>query len=208
MQPTWLYIKQHNKTGLKYFGKTITDPYTYNGSGVYWNKHLDKHGNDVDTVWVKLFTDQDELTEYALSYSEKHNIVESTEYANLKPEDGLMGGNTTEGMSADRLLERNNKISKALTGKVRTAKHSKNIGKGVKGKMAGEKNPMYGKTHTAETLAKMVGPNSDEWRANLSKGAKQRAAVKIECEHCGKLANDVNYKRWHGHNCKHKVESK
>lgn len=23
-QPTWLYIKQHNQTGLNYFGKTIT----------------------------------------------------------------------------------------------------------------------------------------------------------------------------------------
>ena len=25
-KPTWLYIKQHNTTGLKYFGKTTKDP--------------------------------------------------------------------------------------------------------------------------------------------------------------------------------------
>lgn len=32
--PPWLYIKQHNQTGLKYFGKTIRkDPKKYKGSG-------------------------------------------------------------------------------------------------------------------------------------------------------------------------------
>ena len=36
----YLYKKTHNKTGLKYLGKTISkDPYTYSGSGVYWTRH-------------------------------------------------------------------------------------------------------------------------------------------------------------------------
>ena len=36
--PTWLYIKQHNITKLKYFGKTVRkDPIKYKGSGTYWN---------------------------------------------------------------------------------------------------------------------------------------------------------------------------
>ena len=46
-QITHLYIKTHNITGLKYFGKTIGNPYSYKGSGTYWNNHLKKHGNNI-----------------------------------------------------------------------------------------------------------------------------------------------------------------
>ena len=31
MRPTYIYIKQHLKTGLKYLGKTVKDPYKYLG---------------------------------------------------------------------------------------------------------------------------------------------------------------------------------
>ena len=36
----YLYLKQHNITGLKYFGKTEQNPYKYKGSGIYWLRHL------------------------------------------------------------------------------------------------------------------------------------------------------------------------
>ena len=42
-----LYVKTHNKTGLKYLGRTTQDPYKYKGSGTYWRSHLKKHGNRV-----------------------------------------------------------------------------------------------------------------------------------------------------------------
>jgi len=54
-KPTYLYIKKHNVTGLKYFGKTVRDPLKYKGSGQYWLTHLKQHGNDVTTEWCKLF---------------------------------------------------------------------------------------------------------------------------------------------------------
>jgi NUMOD3 motif len=92
--PTWLYIKQHNRTGLKYFGKTVQDPYKYKGSGVRWLRHLSKHGDEVSTIWSQLFTDKESLTLFALEFSQKNNIVESKDWANLRPEDGLMGGDT------------------------------------------------------------------------------------------------------------------
>lgn len=38
-----LYIKTHNTTGLKYFGKTTKDPYKYLGSGKHWRAHLKIH---------------------------------------------------------------------------------------------------------------------------------------------------------------------
>jgi hypothetical protein len=91
-QPTYLYIKKHNKTGLKYFGRTTSDnPVTYQGSGNYWRRHLKKHGNDVSTLWYHLYDNKEIIKEEALAFSSSHNIVDSTEWANLMPEDGING---------------------------------------------------------------------------------------------------------------------
>jgi hypothetical protein len=91
-KPTWLMIKHHNKTGLKYFCKTVNkDPFSYKGSGVRWSNHLKKHGRDISTEWCQLFTDKDVLIETALKFSFDNNIVESEEWANLVPEDGITG---------------------------------------------------------------------------------------------------------------------
>ena len=92
-KPTWLYIKQHNQTGLKYFGKTTRDPYKYKGSGFYWKRHIADHGNDVTTLWCQLFETLEEITAFALKFSEDNNIVDSDEWANLMVEDGSTGGN-------------------------------------------------------------------------------------------------------------------
>jgi hypothetical protein len=92
MKPTYLYIKQHTKTGLKYFGKTTKDPIKYLGSGKHWKRHIEKHGHYIDTLWYKLFTSKTELVEYALKFSKENNIVESHDWANLKEENGLDGG--------------------------------------------------------------------------------------------------------------------
>ena len=88
----YLYIKTHQITGLKYFGKTVQDdPYTYKGSGTYWKSHLKKHGNNVDTEILGYFS-EDEIEKIALKFSHDNNIVESKEWANMKPENGLDGG--------------------------------------------------------------------------------------------------------------------
>ena len=88
----YLYVKQHSKTKLKYFGKTVRDPYNYDGSGLKWLNHIRKHGREfVETLEVWEFENQAECTEFALRYSQINNIVESEEWANLKDEDGLMG---------------------------------------------------------------------------------------------------------------------
>jgi hypothetical protein len=91
--PTYLYIKQHSVTGLKYFGKTTQDPYKYKGSGRYWTSHIKKHGRKlVNTIWVSELYNDTSISKFALSFSELFDIVESIEWANLKPEDGLDGG--------------------------------------------------------------------------------------------------------------------
>jgi len=70
---TYLYVKQHNITKLKYFGKTVNEPYKYSGSGSYWLNHLKKHGKDISTIEVWKFDDIDECKKFAMEYSK--NII-------------------------------------------------------------------------------------------------------------------------------------
>lgn len=58
------------------------------GSGKYWKLHLAKHGEDVHTEILRECKDYDEVKEWGLYYSNLWNIVESDEWANLKPETG------------------------------------------------------------------------------------------------------------------------
>ena len=92
--PTYLYIKQHSITKKKYFGKTTkSDPEKYNGSGVYWLKHISKHGiENVKTIWISDLYYDTSIVEIALHFSIENNIVESSDWANLKLENGLDGG--------------------------------------------------------------------------------------------------------------------
>lgn len=85
----YLYVKTHNKTGLKYLGKTVKkDPHAYRGSGAYWKLHLKKHGADYTTEIIRECRSLDELEEWGLFYSNLWNVVESENWANLKPEVG------------------------------------------------------------------------------------------------------------------------
>ena len=121
-KPTWLYIKQHNQTGLKYFGKTLSkDPNRYMGSGIYWRRHLKIHGNDVTTIWSKLFTTYQELSEYAIEFSNTNNIVESVEWANLIPETGEDGGAIKgHGFGVHKSMDHRKKISESKCGRPAT----------------------------------------------------------------------------------------
>lgn len=197
--PTWLYVKQHNITGLKYFGKTVRkDPIRYKGSGTYWRRHLDKHGNDVTTVWCQLFTNKDQLTEYALAFSKENNIVESIEWANLEFEDGLSGG----GLKRICTPETINKRSNALKGKKRTPEQKARMSRAQKNRpqriytdeekkqiadkiSAAHKGKILSDDHkqklsdifkgksngkrTEETKQKMRKPKSEEHKANMRK---------------------------------------
>jgi len=91
---TYLYLKTHNKTGLKYLGKTVGNPYTYLGSGKRWQKHLAKHGNDITTEILLETEDAQELATIGLHYSNLWNIVEDQSFANMRPETGD-GGDTS-----------------------------------------------------------------------------------------------------------------
>lgn len=106
-----LYIKTHNKTGLKYFGKTCgKNSNLYRGSGKHWVRHIKKHGYDVTTEVVGVFEDLIWCSLFALEFSHVNDIVKSKNWANLKPENGLDGGfdhindNVTEELKRQRVL--------------------------------------------------------------------------------------------------------
>lgn len=181
MKPTRLYIKKHTKTGLKYFGKTTKDPFKYMGSGLHWTRHIKKHGKEhIITEWIsEPFTDKDSITEFATFMSEELNVVESNEWANMKIENGLDGGN------------------------------DKGHGKGVSKPGSGNKLPKSDKWIQVMTARKgiLVGPYSEERKAALrkpksGKGAKGIQKEKIVCPHCSKVGGINIMHRHHFNNCK------
>ena len=145
----YLYAKQHRVTGLRYFGKTKRNPYTYTGSGTYWMRHLKVHGNDVETTWVQSYEDEETLIKEALFFSKVYNIVESDEWANLNPETGLDGKFDNAG------------VSNGMYGR----KHTEEIKKSHSERMMGRK-------QSAEHIAKRVAKNTGQSRPKQSESLK------------------------------------
>lgn len=166
-KPTRLMIKSHAATGLKYFCKTTRENFLeYKGSGVVWTRHLNKHGKEfVITEWYSQpFTNPDDIKEFALLFSELHNIVESDKWANLKPEDGLEGGGDGYGKSGSKKIKStiNDPKWKETTGKIKVEKM-----------LATKNNPVWQATKGLE-----LG-------ANISAALKGRIR---DPEHCRKLS--------------------
>lgn len=184
---TYLYHKRHKLTGLNYFGKTTRNPYTYNGSGKYWNAHLKKHGTEIETVQVWEFTDLNTCSLFAVSFSAEHNIVESKEWANLIVENGITGGYNLAAYTNGSRAKKGNK----LKGRVYSAETLTKMSRSKQGLQSGDKNPMYGKTHSLE-----------------SKQLQRQKAlnrIPLTCKHCGVECSPNNFTRWHNNNCKNKT---
>jgi hypothetical protein len=152
----YLYVKTHNKTGLKYLGKTIKqDPHKYTGSGKYWLRHLDQHGYDYTTEIIRECQTEDELIEWGMYYSKLWNVVTSNNWANLKEEAGDGGSPGAETRK---------RISEAGKGRVHSVE--------TKQKMATADRSSY----------KRVKPVSNETKeklSNLLKGKPSRSLGKI-----------------------------
>lgn len=88
----YLYVKEHEITKLKYFGRTFRDPYTYIGSGKVWLEHVKEHGRKhVRTLRVWEFENLDDCSAFATTFSRDNNIVLSVEWANLMEENAYSG---------------------------------------------------------------------------------------------------------------------
>lgn len=186
--PTYLYIKTHNITGLKYFGKTTKIPERYRGSGKYWLAHIRKYGYDVTTEIFGYYTDKEECITAATQFSKNNNIVHAVNESNKKIwanqiiENGIDGGATGRIIYNPTSEETKKKISISNKGSIPW-------NKGKIGVTPGNKNPRsdetkqklreanLGKKQTQETVdkrtAKLKGHVvTAETRLKISNGHK------------------------------------
>jgi len=181
-KPTYLYVKTHNKTGLKYFGKTTkSDPYKYYGSGFKWINHLKKHGYDISTEIIGFYTNEIECIEAAKNFSENNKIVESSDWANLIIETG-----TDDSL---RVLSR-----KSI--EQRTATVMERHGSDYFSKIASGPKSDETKNRISAGLAKA------QLEGNAGKKNKGKIRIKIKCPHCELEGSKNTMIRWHFDNCK------
>lgn len=205
----YLYLKTHNKTGLKYLGYTKQDPHIYKGSGKYWSSHIKKYGYDVITEILFQSEDIDEISAKGSYYSKLWAIVENSEFANLCEEDG------------NRLFGRANiNFRGHPQSKETRLKISENNGLGNKGK-TGKDHPAFGhKMHPdfLQNLAKArsalavkgawnkgkVGLQkaSKETRLKMSLAHKGKQQKTVQCPNCGKTGGKPAMMRFHFEKCK------
>ena len=154
----YLYVKTHNKTGLKYLGQTKkNNPIGYKGSGIRWTNHLKKHGYNVTTEIIGAFDILEDLAVAGKFWSKYWNVVESDEWANLMEEagnSGFLGGHHSEdwkkelskrlagkptGKSRPDLAEYNRQHkSQQMKGVRKSKTHCNNISQALKGKPKSE----------------------------------------------------------------------
>jgi hypothetical protein len=212
--PTYLYIKQHSITGLKYFGKTTKDPLKYNGSGVHWTRHIKQHGKEhIITTWVsEPYIDSIAISEFALSFSRDNNIVESKDWANIIPENGLDGGFNMTGRTHSTKTKQ--KISDAKKGKTHSIESKQKMSAAQKGRTHSTKTKQKmsavnkGKIHSIESKQKMSDIkkgkiHSIESKQKISAVHLGVPQLKVTCPHCGKTGGNI-MKRYHFDNCKKK----
>lgn len=169
---TYIYVKQSPK-GLLYLGKTVQDPYKYEGSGLRWKRHLSSHdlkNKDLQTWILHETFNEEEVKQLGLYYSNLFNVVKSDSWANMKEEmgDGGFGSKETH----------------PWFGRKKTEEHKKKLSVSSKGNKAN-----LGKKHSEETKLKM----------RLAQ--KGKTYEKIECPHCHKMVAHIKAKQWHFDNC-------
>lgn len=133
-----LYIKTHNKSGLKYLGQTKQDPFKYKGSGDLWLAHISQYGNNTTTEILLQTSSKEERNYWGRYYSRLWNVVGAMDdygnkiWANKIPETG--GGGATIITESQR-----KQISQSLKGHSVSAQTRKKIGAAGKGRTAWNK---------------------------------------------------------------------
>jgi hypothetical protein len=157
--PTALLVMSHNVTGLKYFCKTadLRNVYNYKGSGLYWKKHINKHGKNVTVGVMGFYTDYQRCRDAALKFSQENDIVNSDAWANLVLENGTDGA-----LSGSDNPFYGKKHTPEMTEHLRQQKIGKSVNKGayrspenrakISASLKGRKNPVVSKALTGRKL--------------------------------------------------------
>lgn len=188
---TKLYIKTHNVTGLKYFGKTVKeDCHKYQGSGKHWIRHIKKHSYDVTTVIHGEFDETNPieralLVDCALIFSEVNNIVKSKEWANMIPENGLDGASVK-----GRINIHKGKLEKRIEPEELDEYLEEGWIRGISDEHRGKMSKAAtGKTMSAENIAKRSKTNTGSKRSNETKANMSAAQLNMTDETKAKMTN-------------------
>jgi len=222
---TTLYIATHNTTGLKYFGMTkkhFTEEslqMNYHGSGKDWLLHLEEFGDDVNMKLFGIF-EESEVEHIARTFSAEHNIKDSLEWANLKPETGKPGGRCPGTPLTEETKEKLRQANLGKRGYKHTKEAKQKISDRFKGKHLSKEHCVklseahLGKTLTEEHKNKISNSlnNMDplveaEWKRKCREAGQKGKGIKrkkIQCPHCGLIGGNGAMKRYHFDNCKHK----
>lgn len=211
--PTRLYIKRCDHCGLKYFGKTSReDLEKYAGSGKRWKNHLKKYNSNSVHVWNSDWYYDTSIKRFAIKFSRINKIVESKSWANLKEEDGLLGGwdsviwdderrknKSLQRKNMNTLIDKDGNtffgyISEIDYINVFPTRYKKVYVKDINGnKFTVEKNDSRFGT------GEIFGLNKGK------KGLADHLNKKNEkCVHCGFISTKGNIVRWHNDNCRKK----
>lgn len=170
-KPTRLYIKKCSHCNLKYFGKTSSDHVeAYVGSGVYWLRHLEKHGAHSIHLWNSDWYIDTSICRFATKFSYMNKIVQSENWANLAIENGIQGGYLGESVNkkiaAAVSKTKSNPEWKSTTGKEASVKSSETL-------HATFNDPVWKSTIGAVKARKISDTRSDElWKQTI--GSKSR----------------------------------
>lgn len=202
----YLLLKTHNVTGKKYLCRHVTNYkdtcFSYKGSGTYWRQHLEKHGNDISTEILAECDSIEEARILGIHYSKKWNVVESTDFANLVPEDGQGGAEVSKHRKTKgsrfgyeqepnryvgddnyaKLPEVRKKISDRLKGREFSKEHRKKLSESRQGREPwnkGKSNP-----HARTDHMNNIPP--------------------VTCPFCNKSGPKGAMTRWHFDKCKNK----
>jgi hypothetical protein len=181
-------MKTHNITGKKYLGQTTSkDPFTYKGSGKCWKQHIRKHGYDVVTEILKECSTKEEVKYWGEYYTNLWNVVDSREWANLKPESGDGGSVKGTNLGRKHSTKTKEKISKNTKGKSKpknsipkTKEQKEHLSKINTGKKLSQETiekmriSRIGKTHNEESKEKMRKPKTEIAKQNMKKAQEKR----------------------------------
>lgn len=220
----YLYIKQCDHCGLKYFGRTIkSDPYKYEGSGVKWKRHLKKHKSQQTTLELFQFENQQDATEFALDFSIKNNIVESKDWANMIPETALSSDTTYAGKIQKKKnlekygVEHNFQIPDIIQKMIQPRKETNLLKYGATTWFATD----AGRKSSSERMKKIrfsetaiVCPhcqyesrdicNIKKYHFDNCKNNPDYTQTPYKCKHCQKeMTNRANFLKYHDSRCKH-----
>lgn len=221
-----LYIKTHKKTGLKYFGQTKTNPFSYNGSGSDWKKHIAKYGEDIHTEILFQTASKDERNNLGRYYSTLWNIVGAMDdfgnkiWANKIPETGGGAGNPAGNVT---YWPNPDQIKQGIETKRKNGTSSNAGSKSAREKAKITSLTRYGTLKTGDDLSrkkmveskrkngtlsgykkKKTKKSEDAWNLRKERGTNTwTISEKIQCPHCGKIGAKCGaMKQHHFDNCK------